>query len=241
LVGQSDNIDGRDGDQRGAGMGAPAFALTEPAGSRIGERLATIGWSPVVRTADVASLDAAAVGRAEVLVIACSERQLLSPAFQAEVGRCAARLPRVAVVAAAGPEAAAYAARLGWQGFIPADAATRAIARTIIQASRGELSFPMSATSALVRALARMAPVGGFPAATLTPRQRQIVTLIAEGATDADIATILQISRSTAHKHVQNARRRLRAKTRGQLVAASREIASADGDVAALLTVRRAS
>jgi DNA-binding CsgD family transcriptional regulator len=53
------------------------------------------------------------------------------------------------------------------------------------------------------------------------------VTLIAQGATDAEIATLLNISRSTAHKHVQNARRRLRAKTRGQLVAASRDQAEA--------------
>jgi DNA-binding CsgD family transcriptional regulator len=97
--------------------------------------------------------------------------------------------------------------------------------RTITAAARGELAFPQSATTALVRALARVAPVNAArTAASLTPRQRQIVALIAEGATDAEIATLLRISRSTAHKHVQNARRRLQAKTRGQLVAATRDL-----------------
>ena len=221
------------------GAAAPRFALTEPEASRVGTRLAALGWRPVTRATDLAAFDVGALGRAQVLVVACSEWQLLSPAFQADLERFAPRMPRVVVIAGAGPEAAAYAARLGWHGFISADRATSAIARVIVAASQGQLSFPASATSALVRALSRVAPVGGFPAAALTPRQRQIVTLIAQGATDADIATTLRISRSTAHKHVQNARHRLGAKTRSQLVAASREIAPSDAEQT--LTTWRAS
>ena len=230
VVGSGGELGGTGRGVRAVGGAAPRFALAEPEASRVGARLAAFGWRPVTQATDVSSFGAAAVARAEVLVVVCSERQLLSPAFQADVDRFAPRLPRVAIIAGAGPEAAAYAARLGWHGFISTDRATSAIARVIAAASRGQLSFPASATSALVRVLARVAPVGGFPAAALTPRQRQIVTLIAQGATDADIATVLRISRSTAHKHVQNARHRLGAKTRSQLVAASSELASSDGE-----------
>jgi DNA-binding CsgD family transcriptional regulator/Flp pilus assembly protein TadG len=130
----------------------------------------------------------------------------------------------VVVVTGPGNDAAAYAARLGWRGFVESADGTAAIAQTISSASRGEVSFPPSAATVLARALATVAPVTAAGAAELTPRQRQIVTLLAHGATDAEIATTLRISQSTAHKHVQNARRRLRAKTRSQLVATSRDL-----------------
>ncbi|MGH2500011.1 MAG: response regulator transcription factor, partial [Candidatus Limnocylindria bacterium] len=76
-----------------------------------------------------------------------------------------------------------------------------------------------------VRSLARFAPAGAADAsaAKLTPRQRQIVNLIAMGATDREIADLLHISRSTAHKHVQNALRRTHTKTRSQLAASTRD------------------
>jgi DNA-binding NarL/FixJ family response regulator len=208
----------------------PRFALAEPAGSQVGAKLAGIGWHPTVTAADLHGLDEKALAATEVLVLACAEHTLLTPAMQSEAQRVGAHLPRLAVIPGAGPEAAAYAARLGWQGFIPAEAAASSIGRAIVALSRGELSFPASATRALVRALARIAPLHDVSSIELTPRQRQIVTLIAEGATDAEIATLLRISRSTAHKHVQNARRRLHAKTRSQLVAASRDLGRTDAD-----------
>jgi DNA-binding NarL/FixJ family response regulator len=211
-----------------SGGAAPRFVLVEPAAGRIAHRLAAAGWQPVAHATEVGRLATETVAGVDALVVVCSERLLLTPTFQAETERAAGAVPRVAVALAPGPEAAAYAARLGWHGFVPASSATAAITRTIVAAARGELAFPQSALTGLVRALARVAPVGPTrESASLTPRQQQIVTLIAQGATDAEIATLLNISRSTAHKHVQNARRRLRAKTRGQLVAASRDQAEA--------------
>jgi DNA-binding NarL/FixJ family response regulator len=214
------------GVERAALVGAALrFALVEPAGARVATRLAGLGLRPTTAATELGRLDAEGMADAEVVVVVCSERLLLTPGFQRDAQQAARSIPRVAVVITPGPEAAAYAARLGWQGFVAAGSPTPAIVRTITAAARGELAFPQSATTALVRALARVAPVNAArTAASLTPRQRQIVALIAEGATDAEIATLLRISRSTAHKHVQNARRRLQAKTRGQLVAATRDL-----------------
>lgn len=214
------------------------FVLVEPATSRVGAKLAGLGWHPSATALDLSALDAHSLSATDVLVVVCAERTLLTPALQAEAQRVGRRIPRVAVIADAGPEAAAYAARLGWHGFVAAEASASTIARAIIAVSRGDLSFPASATRALVRALARVAPLDDYSAAALTPRQRQIVTLIAQGATDAEIAALLQISRSTAHKHVQNARRRLHAKTRSQLVAATRGLAPAAPEPAAALRTR---
>jgi DNA-binding NarL/FixJ family response regulator len=223
------------------GRGALRFVLAEPASSRVGAKLAGLGLHPSATAPDITGLDAHALTGADVLVIVCAERTLLTPAMQAEVERVGRRVPRIAVIPGAGPEAAAYAARLGWHGFVPAEASAAALARAMVAVSTGDLSFPASATRALVRALAQVAPLDDYAAAALTPRQRQIVSLIAQGATDAEIASILQISRSTAHKHVQNARRRLHAKTRSQLVAASRNLEPMVIDPIVALKVRPAS
>lgn len=222
------------------GRGALRFVLAEPATSRVGAKLAGLGLHPSATAVDLTGLDAQTLTGADVLVVVCAERTLLTPALQAEVERIGRRIPRIAVIAGAGPEAAAYAARLGWHGFVPAEASGPAIARAMVAVSGGDLSFPASATRALVRALAQVAPLDDYAATALTPRQRQIVTLIAQGATDAEIASILQISRSTAHKHVQNARRRLHAKTRSQLVAASRNLEPIVIDPLGALKVRPA-
>jgi DNA-binding NarL/FixJ family response regulator len=204
-----------------AAAGTPRFLLVEDSGSTVGARLEAIGWRPDARASALSAVAAAAIGRTDVVVVVCTERALLTPAFQAEAERLGRWTRRVAVIAGGSPDAAAYAARLGWHGFVAAESGEADIVATMIAVARGELSFPAGTTSALVRALARTAPVMSAAVSALTPRQQQIVALIAQGATDAEISSVLGISRSTAHKHVQNARRRMRAKTRSQLVAAA--------------------
>lgn len=206
---------------------APRFVLVEANGSRLGERLAAFGWSPAATAATLGGLDGKAVGECDVVVIVCSPRLLLRPETQTDAARVARAVPLVAVVTAPGNQTAAYAARLGWRGFVESADSIAVIAGTIASASRGDVCFPPSAATVLAEALAAIAPVTGGGAAELTPRQRQIVSLLSQGATDAEIAATLRISESTAHKHVQNARRRLRAKTRSQLVATSRDLAAA--------------
>jgi PAS domain S-box-containing protein len=55
--------------------------------------------------------------------------------------------------------------------------------------------------------------------APLTPREREIITLLALGLTGEEIADKLVISPETVRIHVRNARRRLGAKTRAHAVA----------------------
>ena len=129
----------------------------------------------------------------------------------------------IALMASPSVDAGAQAAALGFVGFASRDVTPKALERIVAAATRGESAFPRGVLNALLTALAR-APQrlshGGERG--LTPRQDQVVELIAQGSTDREIAGILLISESTAHKHVQNALRRLNARTRSQLVAAAR-------------------
>ena len=165
----------------------------------------------------------------DATIVGCTERMLLSPAFRARIQQLSYLARLIAVVPSPSPEAGAQAAQLGFAGLVPREVTPRAFERTINAAVRGEFAFPRSALNALLGAFLHVAPREGDRAAsgaTLTPRQGQIVELIAQGATDREIAGALRISQSTAHKHVQNALRRLKAKTRSQLVAAARSAAA---------------
>jgi DNA-binding NarL/FixJ family response regulator len=156
----------------------------------------------------------------EVVLVGCTEKMLLSPSFQGRALEAAQSARVVAVVPQPGPELAAYAARAGFHGFVAREVAPQALQRTVEAAVRGEMAFPRSAVASLARLLWRFGSSrhAADLHAALTPRQRQVVELIAQGATDREIANVLKISESTAHKHVQNALRRAHARTRSELV-----------------------
>jgi DNA-binding NarL/FixJ family response regulator len=50
-------------------------------------------------------------------------------------------------------------------------------------------------------------------------RERQILSMLASGSTDADIAERLELSPATVQTHVRNAKAKLGARTRAQAVA----------------------
>jgi len=161
----------------------------------------------------------------DAILVGCTERLLLSPAFRTRAQQLSRAARLVAVVPAPTPYAGAQAASLGFAGLVARDVTPKALERTIAAVALGERAFPRSVLAALVQMVSRLSPgnAGAPGEALLTPRQGQIVELIAQGATDREIAMVLRISESTAHKHVQNAMRRSKAKTRSQLVAASRQ------------------
>jgi DNA-binding NarL/FixJ family response regulator len=128
----------------------------------------------------------------------------------------------VAVIPSPTEETAYLAARAGFHGLVAREVSGDAFGRAVAAAREGQMAFPRSAVASLFRLFKRNGTHkenGNSRPRGLTPRQRQIVDLIAQGATDREIASHLGISESTAHKHVQNALRRANAKTRSQLVA----------------------
>src|SRR4051812_47661424 len=72
----------------------------------------------------------------------------------------------------------------------------------------------------------------GHVATQLSPRQREILGLVAEGRTRKEIATTLGISESTVNSHIANAFERLGASSRAEAVALAMRSNEADPAIA---------
>ncbi len=157
------------------------------------------------------------ISQFDLVIVSCDERVLLSSVFAASVRRMARVRPLIALVPKGAERVEIEAAQVGFRGLISSAIPPAAIDRAVAAVLRGELAFSRQALSVLASpAVADRS----HAAALLTARQRQVVALIAQGATDEQIGRALGISTSTAHKHVLGALRRVKAKTRGQLIAA---------------------
>lgn len=158
----------------------------------------------------------------DVVLLGTQRSDVLRPAWQQAV-RATARVSPVLAVADAGDVAqvALAAPPIGLRGCVDRAVPPDAMRRSLEAVARGETAFPHAAMSSLLQA---RAGTDGAPwkRGRLTPRQQEIVDLIAQGATDREIAIALHITESTAHKHVQNALRRMGARTRSHLVARTR-------------------
>jgi DNA-binding NarL/FixJ family response regulator len=164
----------------------------------------------------------------DVVLLSCDGKTLMTPVNQERIEAVARVVPIVAVVPPPSGMLAEQAARLGVRGLVAKDVQPAALMRTIDAACRGEMAYPRAAFGAPHGLALQWRPAWAAASEDrLTPRQYQIVELIAQGATDREIADQLRISQSTAHKHVQNALRRVRAKTRSQLVATAHDHLSA--------------
>lgn len=158
----------------------------------------------------------------DLVIVGCTEALLMNPAFQRSVTRISQHARLVGVAPMPDPEVAARAARIGFHGFVAREVAPEAFERAVAAVMNGEMAFPRTAMSALIQLIRRayLRLPKAVPEGELTPRQRQIVDLLARGASDREIAGALRISPSTVHKHVQNALKRTKTKTRSHLVAA---------------------
>ena len=81
------------------------------------------------------------------------------------------------------------------------------------------VAFVLAARDAARRSRAR---VPSHPAA-FTPRQRQILSLVADGSSNAEIAATFGISRRTVEKHLEAIHAKAGTATRARLVAFARD------------------
>ena len=103
------------------------------------------------------------------------------------------------------------ALRQGAFGYVDLAMPTDSLRRTLLGALKGEPAFRREVLGAWLRDGRHLnAPTANAAGALkLTARQREIVALVARGATDKEIAASLGIRTATAQKHVANLRRRL--------------------------------
>ena len=109
----------------------------------------------------------------------------------------------------------------GASGFLLKDATPEEIVHGVRVVAAGESILAPSVTSMLVREFARR-PTPGRPRgdllATLTERETEVLHLVAEGRSNAEIAERLVISPATAKTHVSRVLAKLGARDRAQLV-----------------------
>ena len=143
----------------------------------------------------------------------------LPPAGALPVARRLAAACPVCVVWSFEPEAETVVAAIhaGASGYLRKETPSAGLLRALRAALAGEVPLPRAFASALVdeihgfeeRARARE------QAGALSPRELEVLGLLAGGASNRELAGRLYISESTAKRHVQNILRKLGVESRG--------------------------
>lgn len=128
------------------------------------------------------------------------------------------RAPTLVIATSFSSADATQALDHGLVGYLDASLKAEALRRAIVGALTGEPAYAREVTGTWLRAR-RQAALQAVQETDLTPRQRQIVSLIATGATDKEIGGSLGIATATAQKHVTNILERLGVPNRAAAVA----------------------
>jgi DNA-binding NarL/FixJ family response regulator len=127
------------------------------------------------------------------------------------VRELAPRLPTTKIVmltASSADRDVADAMRYGASGYLTKDVTPEALARALRATQTDELVMPRRLAGRLLARLSRRSapdPMpGGQPVDSLTPRELDVLRLLADGLGDRDIATALTISRRTVETHVSS-------------------------------------
>lgn len=113
------------------------------------------------------------------------------------------------------------ALRAGATGFLPRDTEPGALAHGVRAVAAGDAALSPSVVRRMISELVSW-PDPGLPGPEqldeLTPREREVMGLVAGGLTNDEIAEHLVISRATAKTHVSRTLYKLHATSRAQLV-----------------------
>jgi DNA-binding NarL/FixJ family response regulator len=113
------------------------------------------------------------------------------------------------------------ALRYGASGFLLKDTSPPELLRAIRLVADGGALLSPSVTRRLVREFVSLSPRSTMPHPflhTLTDREREVVSLVAEGLSNDEIAERLVVSPATARTHVSRSMIKLGARDRAQLV-----------------------
>jgi DNA-binding NarL/FixJ family response regulator len=110
------------------------------------------------------------------------------------------------------------ALRAGAAGYVPKSVADRDLVEACRAAVRGEPFLYPGAVQALIKDYVRRARAGEMiNESPLTPREEEVVKLIAEGRTSKEIAELLVISEKTVERHRANVLEKLSMRDRVEL------------------------
>jgi DNA-binding NarL/FixJ family response regulator len=115
------------------------------------------------------------------------------------------------------------ALRAGASGFLVKDMALEEILAAVRVVAAGDALLAPSVTRRLIADFATRSPARSRPIAGITEREREVLTLVGRGLTNAEIAGQLFISVATAKAHVARLLNKLEARDRVQLVIIAHE------------------
>jgi DNA-binding CsgD family transcriptional regulator len=187
-----------------------AIAVLDP-GRSIYERLVRGLWTEGIRVYRAGPAPARRTGGPLLVMVLGS-----SPDWAKVATTCAAQ-PTLLIANEPSGDDVLQAIDIDARGYLPATISDRALLDAIRGIRAGEVAFSRAALGAWLRK--RGDDPANAAAAKLTPRQRQIMALVARGASDKEIGGVLGISTATAQKHVTNLLRRLGAPNRAAAVA----------------------
>src|SRR5512134_2952964 len=115
------------------------------------------------------------------------------------------------------------AVKSGAEGYLLKDMSEEELSSTLDKVSAGEPALSPRLAARILDEFARMAREGaGKPAGPegdLTDREREVLRLVADGATNREIASQLYISQNTVSFHMKNILAKLHLKNRAQAAA----------------------
>lgn len=111
----------------------------------------------------------------------------------------------------------------GVSGFIMKDATLAELVSTIRAVAAGENVLPVTMVNSLFSQIAKEAIERGRPdvleSVKMTPRERQVINLIADGLSNKEIAANLHVAVHTVKSHVRNVMEKLTLHSRLQIAA----------------------
>jgi DNA-binding NarL/FixJ family response regulator len=123
----------------------------------------------------------------------------------------------IALTTYADDQSVVDALRAGARGFLTKDVGAEELRQAIEAVSRGEAAIDPAVQHHVVAAVAGEAPQPERPAG-LTPRELEVLTLIAEGLSNAEIAARLVVTEATVKSHVNHLFTKLGVRDRAQAV-----------------------
>jgi DNA-binding NarL/FixJ family response regulator len=139
--------------------------------------------------------------------------------------RIVADSPHIAVVVLTmfdDDESVFSAVRAGARGYLLKGADQEQILRAVYAAANGEIIFGTE-LAARVLAYFTAAPAASAIFPQLTDREREVLELVAQGRSNADIAARLQLSQKTVRNHVSNILTKLQVADRAQAIVRARD------------------
>jgi two-component system, NarL family, response regulator YdfI len=125
--------------------------------------------------------------------------------------------PTILLLPDASPDAASQALRLGVRGILPASPEPQQLAAALEAVVQELVVYNSEMSSPLRRAASRGAPADELTE-PLTPREREVLRLLASGLANKEIAAKLKISEHTAKFHVASILGKLGAASRAEAV-----------------------